>query len=534
MIKNVIMIVLDTLQFNYLGCYGNDWIKTPNMDRLAGEGVLFENAYTEGSPTIPTRRAMLTGRYTLPFKGWGPLDPGDTTVADICMANQCRSALYYDTAPMHMYKYGYQRGFDEVVFRRGQELDLGFYRKDNLYHLKTGDFHKPYFLKDESGNPIKNADGGLVESEFSILAYQELKSYLPRRQYWVDDDWQMIAKLVKRSIEYFERYDPYKAFLFWFDSSDPHEPWDPPSVYDPDMKCPYDPDYEDKDIILPIMGSTENEEIYTEEELHHIRMLYAEKITTCDKWVGKLLDYIKSRGLFDNTMIILTSDHGQPLGNDHHGHGIMRKCRPWPYEELVHIPFIIRAPGIETGQRIKPFVSTVDMAPTMMDWMDINDPIRMEDMQGESLLPLMRGEVDKVRDYAIVGYHGFSWGLITEDWSYIHWLHQDRLDFKDDDKSLAATDVMLEFYDTSASMSNAAAIEKREDLKTRRRLRALEENEEIWTCTPGSTAEFPDTDELYNRKEDPWQLNNILEHNPEKGLEMLKKLREIMLELKAS
>ena len=61
MINNVVMIVLDTLQFNYLGCYGNDWIKTPNIDRLAAEGVLFENAYTEGSPTIPTRRA--TPRY---------------------------------------------------------------------------------------------------------------------------------------------------------------------------------------------------------------------------------------------------------------------------------------------------------------------------------------------------------------------------------------------------------------------------------------------------------------------------------------
>ena len=532
MIKNVVMIVLDTLQFNYLGCYGNDWIKSPNIDRLAAEGILFENAYAEGSPTIPTRRAMLTGRYTLPFKGWGPLDSDDTTVADICMANHCRSAFYFDTAPMHMYKYGYQRGFDEVVFRRGQELDLGFYKNDPLYHLKVEDFHKPYYIKDENGNPAKNADGTLVQSEFSMISEQELMSYLPRRQYWMDDGYQMIAKLVKRSMEYFDRYDPYKRFLFWFDSFDPHEPWDPPSVYNLDMKCPYNPDYKGKDIILPIMGSTENEEIYTEEELHHIRMLYAEKVSTCDKWVGKLLDHIKSKGLYDNTMIILTTDHGQPLGNGKHGHGIMRKCRPWPYEELVHIPFIIRAPGIEGGQRIKPFVSTVDMAPTMMDWMGINDPIRMKDMQGESLLPLMRGEVDKIRDWAIVGYHGFSWGLVTEDWSFIHWLHQDRLEFNESDKSLTVSDVMLEFYDASASMSNAAAIEQFEGLRDRKKLRELEQKEEIWTCTPGSTTEVPGTDELYNRNDDQWQQNNLLKKNPDKGLEMLKKLREIMLGLR--
>ena len=66
MMKNIIALMFDTLQFNYLGCYGNNWIKTPNMNRLAREGVLFENSYTEGLPIIPCRRAMHTGRFTLP------------------------------------------------------------------------------------------------------------------------------------------------------------------------------------------------------------------------------------------------------------------------------------------------------------------------------------------------------------------------------------------------------------------------------------------------------------------------------------
>ncbi len=70
MLKNAIVVMFDSLQFNYLGCYGNTWIKTPNFDRLAREGVLFENAYTEGLPTVPCRRAMHTGRFTLPVSGW--------------------------------------------------------------------------------------------------------------------------------------------------------------------------------------------------------------------------------------------------------------------------------------------------------------------------------------------------------------------------------------------------------------------------------------------------------------------------------
>ena len=94
--KNVIVVMLDTLQFNYLGCYGNTRVKTPNIDRFATEGVVFENAYTEGLPTVPCRRAMLTGRYTLPVKGWSQLDVSDTTIADLCWGQPIDSYLIHD------------------------------------------------------------------------------------------------------------------------------------------------------------------------------------------------------------------------------------------------------------------------------------------------------------------------------------------------------------------------------------------------------------------------------------------------------
>ena len=136
-----------------------------------------------------------------------------------------------------------------------------------------------------------------------------------------------------------------------------------------------------------------------------------------------------------------------------------------------------------------------------------------------------------------MGYHGFSWGLITDEWSYIHWLHQDRLEFREETKSLATSDVMLEFYDITSSMSNAQIAEGKDSpmkhLKERSQLKDLEQKEEIWTCTPGSTTEVPATDELYSRKEDPFQLNNLLAQHPDTGLAMLKRLREIMLALKA-
>ena len=114
--KNVIVVMFDTLQFNYLGCYGNEWIKTPNLDFFASQGVLFENAYTEGLPTIPCRRSMLTGRYTLPYNGWSPLDIADTTIADLCWGQPIQTGLIFDTAPMRLPKFGYTRGFDHIEF----------------------------------------------------------------------------------------------------------------------------------------------------------------------------------------------------------------------------------------------------------------------------------------------------------------------------------------------------------------------------------------------------------------------------------
>ena len=169
------------------------------------------------------------------------------------------------------------------------------------------------------------------------------------------------------------------------------------------------------------------EGIYTEEELHHVRMLYAEKVTMVDRQFGYLLDQIRRLGLERDTMVLVVSDHGEPMGNGKHGHGIMRKCRPWPYEELVHAVMMLRAPGLPAGKRVKSFVQSVDVAPTVCEWLGLGVH---PDMQGKSLLALARGEVEKVRDFAIAGYYRYSWSIITDEWSYIHWI-------KDDEKSVA-------------------------------------------------------------------------------------------------
>ena len=538
MIKNAIVIMFDSLQFNYLGCYGNDWIKTPNMDRFAKEGALFENAYTEGLPTVPCRRAMHTGRFTLPVSGWVPLSMDDTTIADLCWGRPIDTALIFDCPMYRLPKFGYTRGFDKVWFTHGHEADDYFYETDPLIHYDVMDF-----VEENSVEGYAKRFG----KETAQYIFHETANYLKQRQYWRGEKDRYVTRTMTKAIEYLEQVDRNKQFYLWIDSFDPHEPWDPPSVYkydengnyDPTMRCPYDPDYTGKDVVLPYSELVEG--IYTEPQLNHIRMLYAELVTLCDKQFGRLLEAVRRLGFEENTMMIMVSDHGEPMGNGVHGHGLMRKVRPWPYEELAHIPLIIRAPGIKAGQRIKAFVQSVDIAPTVCDWLGIGVH---PDMQGKSLLPVLRGETDKVHDFCIAGYYPYSWAIYTEDWSFVHWIPGGDVDkmAKDFYAAHVNSDHLRAVGGKGMFEEKVQAMKKLSDSQQLEGNKAQEHYKEgvsmdgtaQWTCTPGSSAAVPEKDELYDRKNDPFQQHNVLDKYPDVAQALFDKLRLYISDLKQS
>ncbi len=518
-VRNAIVLMFDSMQYNYLGCNGNTWMKTPNFDRFARESFVFDNCYIEGLPTVPCRRAMHTGRYTLPVKGWSALDMDDTTIADLCWGSNIDTALIFDCPMYRLVKFGYTRGFDKVWFTHGHEADHFFYTRDELIHYAPEDFHEDHVLKAAS-----DMGAGVAES-----LLHETGSYLKHRQYWKSDEDQNVAKVMKNAVKYLEGRDKNKPFFLWIDNFDPHEPWDSPSVYDPEMKCPYNANYTGKDQFLPLMGTVDG--VYTEEELHHVRMLYAEKITMCDKWMGYFMDNAKRLGLEKDTMFMVVNDHGEPMGNGEHGHGIMRKCRPWPYEELAHGIMMIKAPGIKPG-RTQAFAQSCDVAPTVCDWLGLG----VRDFhQGVSLLPVCRRETEKVRDFAVAGYFKYSWSIITHDWSYIHWVKSD------DD----ITEVLLDMYGRGMmEYAKDIGIKSINDLgfgsgtdaeslaSSELKNAATLDGEDQWTCTPGSRADVPAEDELYDRRKDMAQLHNVMNKHPDVAQKLWDQLREFMGYLK--
>ncbi len=193
----------------------------------------------------------------------------------------------------------------------------------------------------------------------------------------------------------------------------------------------------------------------------------------------------------------------------------MREVRPWPYEELVHIPMVIRHPDLEP-QKISALVQNTDLTATALDFIGVKDKAQ-EEMHSQSLLPLLTGQKDRVRDFAISGYHNHSWAIYTEDWSYIHWLNE--AEFKDN--PMAA----LEFYGDLIKQMIPDLYQ--EGLK-------ITGEDNIWSCTPGAKAEIPQNDELYDRKKDPFQLNNIITENKETANNLWIQLRDYMLKLKVS
>jgi len=218
------------------------------------------------------------------------------------------------------------------------------------------------------------------------------------------------AQVVNAGIDWLDRRRSDEPFFLWMDLFDPHEPWDPPAPYD----TMYNPGYEGQVLIDPIPGFVEG--YLSPEEVAEIAALYAGEVSFVDRWVGQFLQAVKQRGLWDDTLIVFTTDHGELLGE----RNCMRKARPWPYEELSRIPFLMHLPGDEgRGQVIDALTQTTDLMPTLLDAAGLPLP---GGTHGASLLSLVRGECDRLRDFAISGFHGQSWSLRNNEWSLYLWL----------------------------------------------------------------------------------------------------------------
>ena len=354
---NIIWIVADTFRRDHIGAYGNPRIKTPSLDALAASSVRFDSHYAAGFPTMPTRADHLTGRWTMSFMGWEPLPPGVTTIAEMLSDRGYHTAASVDTPYYLRGGMNYDRGFQTFYMNRGQDTMWSLVPMPG-YHNEALDV----------------------------------------RDAWRHESDRCAPRTFMTAMQWMESH--YKEdFFLYIDTWDPHEPWDAPDYYTE----LYWPDY-DGELMLPVYGNWHDVPGYTKHELQKSHATYCGEVTMVDTWVGRLVRAVENMGLMEKTAIIFTTDHGFYFGE--HG-GLFGKMasdkRPdgslhtygepgssWAYsplyEELVHLPLLIHAPGVPTGA-YGGLTSAVDLMPTVLDLVGMEIP---SFVQGRSLARGMR------------------------------------------------------------------------------------------------------------------------------------------------
>ena len=296
---NVIVITIDTLRADHLGCYGYKQIKTPNIDAFAADGARFDHAYTPVPVTLPAHTVIFTGTYP-PRSGMhdfsaNHLSPQQPTLASVLKEHGYVTGAVIGSAVLDG-RFGLNRGFDFYY----DHFDFNRLQESNLEEMeRPGD----------------------------VVAEQALQ--------WLSQNYQ-------------------KKFFFWMHLYDPHFPYRPPTPY-------------------------------SEQYASHP---YDGEIAFADAQVGRLLRFLKEKGLYQNAVIILAGDHGESLGE--HGeknHGF------FIYNATLHVPLIIRLPGPRVPTKIAApilaSVSLADIMPTVLRSLNFDVP---SEVQGESLLPLLRGK----------------------------------------------------------------------------------------------------------------------------------------------
>jgi arylsulfatase A-like enzyme len=362
---NVIFIMNDSFRRDHLGCYGNTWIKTPNLDQLARQSALFEQFYIASYPTVPNRWDLSTGRFGFPFRGWQPLGEGDRTWGQMLSEHGIHTQMIWDTPMLGKDNYNYTRGFRGLYF----------------VHSQKGD---PWIT--DTSLPIR-----MPSQAHKIRSISSLESYLRNHFHRRLEREFCVGRTITAAADWLETNAKHEPFFLWIDMWDPHEPFDCPWY---DYELYGDPAYSGDRLIYPEYGRPT---YMTEEEQKDLKALYAGNITLVDRWFGHFMRTVEKLGLLKKTLVIWTTDHGHLFG-DHDLQGKPGAELGNLYETTTRIPLLVYHPeGLGAGERIQGIVQPPDILPSILEALEL--PVA-EEIEGNSFWPLVTGSVERINDCA--------------------------------------------------------------------------------------------------------------------------------------
>ncbi len=357
LIKNVVLISIDALRPDHLGTYGYLRETSPNIDKLAKTSWGFEAAYAPIPRTGPSVASMLTGMFTQRIRRWSVPDEMDT-VAELLAEQGWTTVAAVDNANLSE-ELGYGQGFQ--VYRETWE------EKDN-------------------------------EIDRTHL-------------------------ITETAIEHLENFaETNERFFVWLHYVNPHRPYSPPETFAAEFM---NDAYFDDTVRLPqtsgyIGGIRPGVYVKGEHRLAYYIAQYDGEVAFTDNEIGKVLSVLKNRVALDNTLIIITSDHGEGLGEG----DVYFKHGPTISEPHVRVPLIVTAANKEpTPKRITTPVGLIDITPTILEMVGIQDPRFDSDraaypLAGQSLASTHRGEIPNHRPYIFFASRRY-WGIRSGDWKLI-------------------------------------------------------------------------------------------------------------------
>lgn len=392
---NILVIFADQMRADTMGCAGHPCIKTPNLDRLAAEGVRFSNAYTPDPICVPARAAFTTGNYPHKCTGIknnsGRIGDDQVKIAEFFSQN---GYVSYAAGKLHYVPYaepGEPRlvhGFDHVALAESGRIVVKHDPSGETGGLE--DYHD--YLKSVGWGGYERAHG------VGNNDVHPAPSPLPAEHYV--DSW-----VCTRSIEYLDahrRDQPDQPFFLFMSCPKPHAPYDPPR--------PYDGMYDPRDMPAPRVaqdgddGQGRTPTKFEERATHGwdrwapamsrvARAHYCGQVSFQDEQIGRMLAYLEERGELDNTIVVYTADHGDLMGD----FGFFAKSSF--YKGSVDIPLLIRWPdGVKGGRTLDPLVGLQDLLPTLASLAGLDLPRAVD---GVDLSPLLRGDRFEEREYIV-------------------------------------------------------------------------------------------------------------------------------------
>lgn len=407
---NILWICTDSQRFDTLGCYGNEFVETPNIDRLASQGVRFDNCYTQSPVCTPSRASFLTGRYprtTRVRQNGQPIPEDELLLPKILDAAGYTCGL---AGKLHV-----SPNDSETMERR---IDDGYsdfrWSQDTNWPWPTNEYFT--WLQEQDVHFHRESFEGSEYVETSMESQHHQTTWCVQKAINFIETHSDVSQSTDTPSSQTGTSPPFdQPWLYSVNIFDPHHPFDPPQSY----LERYLDDLEE----IPLPNYTEGEledkseyqqadhvgayntDIYPFTEMDDddhrlLRAAYWAMIDLIDDQIGRLIETLKDTNQFEDTIIIFTSDHGEMLGD----HGIYLKG-PYFYDPAVRVPLIVaNEPRIEGGVESDALVELTDLVPTLLDAVGQSHP---PGIQGRSLWSILTGEADPNhhREYVYSEYY---------------------------------------------------------------------------------------------------------------------------------